>query len=41
MLELLAVESRHAMGHFEKKHAIGDFEKPQVSMNFGSYIYIC
>ena len=31
MLELPAVES---------KHAIDDFEKPQMPMNFGSYVYI-
>ena len=31
MSELPALESRHAMG---------DFEKPQMSMNFASYVYI-
>ena len=31
MSELPALESRHAMG---------DFEKPQMSMKFASYVYI-
>ena len=30
IIELPAVESRHAMG---------DFEKPQVSLNFSNYVY--